>query len=150
MATTATALFLSEKAVYLAHVGKTRLYAKDGVSARQLTVDQTAYQWYMDHHLRIFATERNRDAIYGGMGGGNSKRLKPLVAEQLPEGVSGRTMILTSDGVHEFLSQTELDDILYRDVSAANKVKMLCSATLEHGSEDDRTAIIIRAEDDPA
>ncbi len=146
MATTATALFLSGKAVYLAHVGNTRLYAKDGKSVRQLTVDQTSYRWFTDHHLRIFAGERSRDAIYGGMGGGNGKRLKPLVVEQLPEGVSCRTMLLTSDGVHEYLSQAEIDEILNSDVSMADKTKMLCSAALEHGSEDDRTAIIICAE----
>ena len=150
MGTTATALFLSEKAVYLAHVGDTRLYAKDGLSARQLTVDQTAYQWFVNHHLRIFASERCREAIYGGMGGGNGKRLKPLVVEQLPAGVSFQTMLLTSDGVHDYLSQTEIDEILNRDVSIADKAKMLCSAALEHGSGDDRTAIIICAEDDPA
>ncbi len=150
MGTTATALFLSDKAVYLAHVGNTRLYAKEGASVRQLTVDQTAYQWFMDHHLRIFAGERNRDVIYGGMGGGNGKRLKPLVVEQLPEGVPCRTMLLTSDGVHEYLSQTEINEILNRDVSIADKTKMLCSAALEHGSGDDRTAVIICAEDDPA
>ena len=150
MATTATALFFSDKAVYLAHVGDTRLYAKDGASARQLTVDQTAYQWFIDHHLRIFAGKRSRDGIYGGMGGGNGKRLKPLVVEQLPEGVPCRTMLLTSDGVHDHLSQTEIDEILNRDVSIADKTKMLCSAALEHGSEDDRTAVIICAEEDPA
>ena len=150
MGTTATALFLSDKAVYLAHVGDTRLYAKDGASARQLTVDQTAYQWFMDHHLRLFAGERYREAIYGGMGGGNGKRLKPLVAEQLPEGVSCRTMLLTSDGVHDFLSQTEIDEILNRDVPIADKAKTLCSTALEHGSGDDRTAVILCAEDDPA
>lgn len=149
MATTATALFLSDKALYLAHVGDTRFYAKDGTSARQLTVDQTAYQWFMDHHLRIFASERNKEAIYGGMGGGNGKRLKPLVVEQLPDGVSCQTMLLTSDGVHDYLSQTEIDEILNLDVSIADKPKMLCSVALEHGSEDDRTAIIICAEDNP-
>ena len=59
-------------------------------------------------------------------------------------------MLLTSDGVHDYLSQTEIDEILNRDVSIADKAKMLCSAALEHGSGDDRTAIIICAEDDPA
>ena len=150
MATTATALFFSDKAVYLAHVGDTRLYAKDGASARQLTADQTAYQWFIDHHLRIFAGKRSRDGIYGGMGGGNGKRLKPLVVEQLPEGVPCRTMLLTSDGVHDHLPQTEIEEILNRDVSIEEKAKMLCSAALTHGSEDDRTAVILCAEDDPA
>ena len=149
MSTTATAIFLSGKAIYLAHVGNTRLYAADGTTIRQLTVDQTAYQWFTDHHLRIFANERNRDAIYGGMGGGNGKRLKPLVVEQLPEEVSCRTMLLTSDGVHEALSQDEIGEILKNDIPMPDKAKTLCSAALEHGSEDDRSVIIICTEDDP-
>lgn len=147
MATTATALFLSDQAVYLAHIGNTRLYTKSGRSVRQVTVDQTAYQWYMDHHLRIFANERNRDAIYGAMGG-KAKLLKPLVAERLPEDLLSQTMLLTSDGVHEALSQAEIEEILNRDLSIADKAKVLCSSALEHGSEDDRSVIIICAKGD--
>ena len=149
MATTMTAVFLSDKALYLAHVGNTRLYAMNGKSARQLTVDHTVYQWFVDHHLRIFANERNRDAIYGGMGGGNVKALKPLVVQELSEDLRFQTMLLTSDGVHEFLSETEIEEILNRDVSGADKAKMLCSAALEHGSEDDRSVLIICAESVP-
>ena len=148
MSTTATALYFDDKAVYLAHVGDARLYAKHGGFARQLTVDQTAYQWFTNHHLRIFATERNKEAIYGAMGG-KAKLLKPLVVKQLPREQLGRTMLLTTDGVHDFLSQTELDEILNRDVPTEDKAKLLCSAALERGSKDDRTAVIIYSEDHP-
>ncbi len=147
MSTTATALYLSDKAVFLAHVGNTRFYVKRGTSIRQLTVDQTVYQWFMDHRLSIFANERNRDVIYGAMGG-KAKLLKPLAVEQLPEDLFCRTMLLTSDGVHEHLSQAEMEEILNSDDSIANKAKMLCVAALEHGSKDDRAAIIICAERD--
>ena len=147
MATTATALFFCNNAVYLAHVGNTRLYTKHGTSSRQLTVDQTAYQWFIDRRLRMFANERNRDAIYGAMGG-KAKLLKPLVVKQLPQDLLSSTIILTSDGVHEYLSQTEIDETLNRDASIADKAALLCSAALEHGSEDDRTAVLICAEGD--
>ena len=143
MGTTATALFLCEKAAYLAHVGNTRLYAKEGASFRQLTADQTLHRWFTDHHLRIFAGERNRDVIYGGMGGGNAKLIKPLVVEKQSEDLLSRTMLLSSDGVHEYLSGTEIEEILNGDGSAADKAKALCSAALERGSEDDRTVVII-------
>ncbi len=148
MSTTATALFLCDKAIYLAHVGNTRLYTKSGASVRQLTADQTAYQWFTDHHLRFFANERNRDVIYGAMGG-KAGLLKPLAVQELAQDLLGRTMLLTSDGVHESLSPAEIGEILDRDVPLADKTKLLCSAALEHGSEDDRTAVMICAEGDP-
>ena len=49
----------------------------------------------------------------------------------------------------EFLSQDEIGEILKRDTSMQDKARMLCSAALEHGSEDDRSVIIMRTEDDP-
>ena len=147
MGTTATALFLSDDSFYMAHVGNTRLYAVRNASISQITLDHTLYQWFTDHGLKLFANERNRDVIYGGMGGSNQKRLRPLVVEKLPENLMSSGFLLTSDGVHESLSKDEIEEILGSDTSAQDKAKMLCCAALEHGSEDDRTAIIICAED---
>ena len=149
MGTTATALLLSDDSFYVAHVGNTRLYAKHDASVSQLTKDQTLYQWFMDHGLRVFASERNRDVIYGGMGGGRPKGIKPLAVKQLPESPVPSAFILTSDGIHESLSQDEIEEILKNDASMQDQAKMLCSAALDHGSEDDRSVIIICVEDDP-
>ncbi|MBR0461803.1 MAG: serine/threonine-protein phosphatase [Erysipelotrichaceae bacterium] len=149
MSTTATALFLSDDSVYVAHVGNTRLYTKHDASISQLTKDQTLYQWFTDHGLRVFANERNRDVIYGGMGGGRPKGMKPLAVEQLSESLLSSIFLLTSDGVHESLSQDEIKEILNNDASMLDKAKMLCSAALDHGSVDDRSVIIVCPEDDP-
>lgn len=148
MATTATALFLSDDSACMAHVGNTRLYTMHDVSVFQLSTDQTVYQWFRDHGLRVFANARNRDVIYGGMGGGRPKGMRTLVVKQLTERLISSTFFLTSDGVHEFLSPDEIGEILNDDVSMLDKAKMLCSAALDHGSEDDRSVIIIRTEED--
>ena len=149
MGTTATALFLSDDFVCMAHLGNTRLYAKRDATVFQISADQTMYQWFMDHGLRAFANARNRDVLYGGMGGGRPKGMKTLVVKQLSESPASSTFLLTSDGVHESLSQHEIEEILNNDTSMLDQAKTLCSAALEHGSEDDRSVIIIRTEDDP-
>ena len=150
MATTATALFLSDDSVCMAHVGNTRLYTKHEASVFQLSVDQTVYQWLRDHGLRVFANARNRDVIYGAMGGGRPKGMRTLVVKQLSESPVPSTFLLTSDGVHESLSQDEIEAILNNDASMLDKAKKLCSAALDRGSEDDRSVIIIRTEDNSA
>ena len=146
MATTATALFLFDDSAFMAHVGDTRLYVKHDASVFQLSADQTLFQWFMDHRLRVFAKERSRDVIYGAMGGGRPKGMRTLAVKQLSEPLIQSTFLLTSDGVHDSLSQNEIEEILNNDASMQDKAKMLCSAALEHGSEDDRSVIIIRTE----
>ena len=148
MSTTATALFISDDSFYMAHVGNTRLYTGNDTSISQLSVDQTVYQWFMDHGLKVFANERNRDVIYGGMGGGRQKGLRPLVVKQLSESLISSTFFLTSDGVHESLSKDEMKEILNSNTSLLDKAKKFCSTALDHGSVDDRSVIIICTEED--
>ena len=150
MATTATALFISDDSFYMAHVGDTRLYAMHETSISQISVDQTLYQWFIDHGLKIFAKGRIKEVIYGAMGGGREKNIKTLVVKQLPENLISSSFLMTSDGIHDSLSQDEIEDILKSDASMSDKAKMLCSTALGHESKDDRSAIIICIENNHA
>jgi len=143
MATTATALFLSDESVYLAHIGNTRLYTKRGAFIQQLTVDQTTYQWLLDHGNVAAAEACNRSEITGAMGGGKPDLITSIAVEQLFERKIPSTILLTSDGIHEYLSQDEIEDILEADESMLSRAKMLCDSALDKGSDDDRSVIIV-------
>ncbi len=143
MATTATAICFTGEAVFMFHIGNTRLYSKRGPCIQQTTVDQTTYQWLIDRGNIEAAETCNRSEIRGAMGGGRADLLKPITVGQLFERKIPSTILLTSDGVHEYLSQDNIEDILEKDCSALDQAKMLCSSALVHGSEDDRSSIIL-------
>ena len=148
MATTATALYFSDDNVYLAHVGNTRLYSKRGPCIQQITSDQTTYQWLIDHGQDEAAEACNKSEIRGAMGGGRQDFLSPLVAQQVFERKIPATLLLTTDGVHEYASQDCIEDLLASSVSSLEKVKQICSLALEQGSDDDRSAILVELLDD--
>ena len=148
MATTATALCFTNEDVYLAHIGNTRLYSKRGPCIQQITVDQTTYQWLIDHGQIEAAEACNKNEIRGAMGGGRQDFLSPLIVQQVFERRIPSTLFLTTDGVHEYASQDSVEDILASPASSLEKVKLICSTALGQGSDDDRSAILIELLDD--
>ena len=143
MATTATAICFSDDTVFLAHIGNTRLYSKRGPYIQQMTIDQTTYQWLIDQCDFEAAEACNKNEIRGAMGGGKQEYLNPFVAKRLFERKIASTILLTSDGVHEYLSQDKIEDIINSESEMIGKVTMLCKQALNDGSDDDRSAIII-------
>lgn len=144
MATTATCLLFLEDAVYLANIGNTRLYAKRGAFLQQQTVDQTTYQWLLDRGMTDAAEACNKSEIRGAMGGGRKEYMGPLTVERVFERRVPSTLLLTTDGVHEYLSQDELEEILEKEQTALACANDLCEHALAAGSDDDRSAVIIR------
>ncbi|QUA54668.1 PP2C family protein-serine/threonine phosphatase [Aristaeella lactis] len=145
MATTATAICFTYDSVFMFHVGNTRLYSKRGPYIQQITVDQTTYQWLLDRGNIEAAEACNKSEITGAMGGGRADLLNPIVVEQIFERKIPTTIILTTDGVHEFLCQDEIEEVLANDKTMLEKAQMLCKQALEQGSDDDRSVIIIES-----
>lgn len=145
MATTLTGLAFSEEDVFLCHIGNTRLYSLRGSDLRQITKDQTTYQWLMDMGDEEAALKCNRNEITGVCGGGSPDFFKPLVVESVFEGRGGiPALLLTSDGVHEYMSADELERIACDSaIPYIQRVRNLCRAALANGSDDDRSAVII-------
>ena len=145
MATTLTGIAFSEEDVFLCHIGNTRLYSLRGGYSQQISKDQTTYQWLMDTGNEEAALKCNRNEITGVCGGGSPDFFKSLVVESVFEGRGGIPMLLlTSDGVHEHMSEDELESIACdSSIPCIQRVKNLCQAALANGSDDDRSAIII-------
>ena len=143
MATTLTALFFDADGVTLAYAGNTRLYTIRGGFINQVTTDQTTYEWLKSIGNMDGAEACNKSEIRCAMGGGNPDYLKALVMEPVFERKLPRMLMMTTDGIHDYVNQDEMEDILSSDTSAAEKCRRLVDRAVEHGSEDDCSVILI-------
>lgn len=143
MATTLTAVVLRPDHSYLIQVGNTRLYGMPGSYLKQITTDQTTYQMLIDMG-RIDAAEAcNKSEIVGCLGGGNSQFLKRAVVDELPPRMLRKLLLLTSDGIHEYVKLETIEDALEcgDDAEAAQRIIDAADAA---GSDDDKTVMIVR------
>lgn len=142
MATTLTGLFLTKKQALLAHCGNTRLYAAQGSFLKQITEDQTISQWLINTGNAAAAEVCNKNEIRGAFGGGNEKFIEPLEVSPVFERGLPAKILMTSDGVHEYLSADEMEDIL-RGNSSRDAAEIMIQKAVAAGSEDDCTVIIV-------
>lgn len=144
MAATFSGLFFQGNHVLLAHCGNTRVYALQGNFLKQLTEDQTTYQWLMMTGNRQAAKECNKCEIRGAFGGGSDRFIDTLVVEEIFERGIPNTILLTSDGIHDALNVDEMEDIAASNPDPAAKVDKLISRAVEKGSRDDCTAVLVQ------
>lgn len=144
MATTFTGVFFDKNQVKLAHCGNTRLYMLQGRFLKQITPDQTTYQWLISNGNRDIAERCNKNEIRGAFGGGSLKYVDSLIVEKIFERRMPPLMLLTSDGIHDFLNIDEIEDIVSScDLSLEEKTDKLINTAISKGSYDDCSAILI-------
>lgn len=144
MATTLTGVLLQEEKGYLAHCGNTRLYVTKGSYLKQITEDHTTYQWLMSNGNQSAAEVCNRSEILGAFGGGKSSYLNKLYVENVFEKGIPHKMLLTSDGIHDYVGEDEMESIV-SGLEAEEAVDKLIENALQNGSGDDCTVAIIEA-----
>lgn len=144
MATTMTVLAMLEHGYAIAHIGNTRLYIAQGNYLKQFTKDHTTYQMLIDRGDATEAEACNPDEIYACLGGGNSNLISPLMVMDFNNGELPNVLILTSDGIHEFIDIDSLEDLVFSRKSDREIVEKAISEALEKGSKDDMTMIIVR------
>lgn len=146
MATTLTALVAGRDGHYLIHGGNSRLYVMQGRYLKQLTTDHTAYQWLLRHGQTEQAQQCNKNQILCCLGGGDARQaqmltVKKLFGEDLPE-----TLLLTSDGIHDYVDTDLMEDALADSPTCEEAAQILARKARENGSKDDQTLIILRRE----
>lgn len=149
MATTITGLIFENNRVVLAHCGNTRIYALQGSFLKQVTSDQTTYQWLLDKGQDEIAEHCNKSEIRGAFGGGTSKFADTLIVNNIFEKGFPRKILMTSDGIHDVLDIDEIEDIVTDEsMISKDKVNRLVSLAVEKGSQDDCTAVLIETGED--
>ena len=116
MATTLSGVCIGDNMTSSFHVGNTRIFIFQGSYIKQITEDHTSVNWLIKTGRispKDAETYDRRNEITACFGGGNPALINSLVFEENNETLSNsKRIVLTSDGIHEYISIDELEDIL--------------------------------------
>lgn len=142
MATTLTGIIATSDNFYMFHVGNTRVYGLQGNYLKQFTEDQTTYQWLLNMGKIESAEKCNKNEITHCLGGGNKQYGGAVFVKENNALNMCKRLLLTSDGIHEYVSIDELEDFVVGEVSEGT-MKLLVNKASKKGSLDDKTVIVI-------
>ncbi len=141
MGTTLTAVALSNDGAYvIANVGDSRTYLLRGGHLRRLTRDDSLVQALIDSGALNETAARQhpqRSVVLEALDGVE----RPLPAVRVVHAQAGDRLLLCSDGVTDYLDDTELATLL-RIGDAAVAIRRVVDTALDHGSRDNVTAIV--------
>lgn len=144
MATTLTCVVAAKDGYYLIHAGNTRLYVMQGSYLKQLTTDHSTYNWLMECGQYEAAETCRKSEINCCFGGGTQRYANRLVVEKVFGEYFPDTLLLTSDGIHDFVSLDCLEDALSSRDSDSEAAQIITDTARKNGSADDTTVIILR------
>lgn len=142
MATTLTGLVMTSGSGYLFHVGNTRVYGLQGNYLKQLTEDQTTYQWLLNIGQIEAAEKCNKNEITHCLGGGNTQYGSAVCVKEYDTLNAYKRLLLTTDGIHEYVSIDDLEDFVSGEISEIT-MQILADKAKANGSSDDQTIIVI-------
>ncbi len=142
MATTLTGVILTLNSSYLFHVGNTRVYGLQGSYLKQFTEDQTTYQWLLNIGQMEAAEKCNKNEITHCLGGGNHQYGCDIYVRENKALNMCKRLLLTSDGIHEYVSIDELEDFMVGEVSEKT-MQLIVNKANKNESLDDKTLIVI-------
>ena len=146
MAATLTGLCVSGESLMLFHVGNTRCYLINGRFLRQVTTDHTKVETMvaMGMLTREEAADRpDGNVINACMGNADLSYAKRLEVREMTGEAGKRSLLLTSDGIHDYLSPDEMEDILAESGTVRERLEKLKSEARRKGSADDISVVFI-------
>lgn len=146
MATTLSGLFFTGTRWLLFHIGNTRAYLLERPYLNLLTKDHT---WSAEMRLAGFSEDEVKDSgrsssITACLGNGNERYAEQLQIIDVTSAVQNANgIILTSDGIHDFVSQGTLEGEIGRDTSAEELLQRCMKLARDAGSEDDLSIVYV-------
>ncbi len=133
-ATTFSALIIKSHTCHLFHVGDSRIYLYRDNRLRQLTRDHVQTQGNKKQHLtRALGVDSSLDVDYSDL----------LVQ-------TGDKLLLTTDGIHDFVSDAKLTELLtHTELSLEQVSEHMCQLAQEKQSQDNLTALIVEIQQLP-
>ncbi len=146
MATTLTAFVMNQERALSVHIGNCRLctYKK---YLQPLTKDQTVVadmvsRGEMTREEALVSPLRNR--INACLGGGKEEYLHKLQIEAQDKLLEqDSNLILTCDGIHDYMGEEELEMLLAASVDAQEVCKSIAQEARKNGSCDDISIVIV-------
>ena len=140
MGTTLTAVFLTGKSAFWAHVGDTRIYHLHKGSLIRITEDHTMAGMLLKKGE--ITREQARLHPYGNV----LTRCVGCEQHEPDSGAFGLTdgdyVLLSSDGLHDLISDEQIAAFLSADITLTEKLDRMISACLHAGGRDNITAVI--------
>lgn len=143
MATTLSAVCITEK-VSMYHVGNTRVYSlQNGKYLKQLSCDDTKVNYLLATGQLTpeeAETYDKRNVITACMGGGKEEYFQLKVSD-ISE-INAPALLMTSDGVHEYVSMDEIEDTLDELGFTAAACSKIIEIARANGSTDDASILL--------
>lgn len=145
MATTMTALAMNREKAVVIHIGNCRLYSIKNI-LQPLTKDQTVVaemvnRGDMTEEEALVSPIRNQiSACLGGKAEGLFEKIRVEALSNVPERVDN--LILTCDGIHDYVDVDTLEKILSEGTNAQAVCGEIVKLAREKGSTDDISIII--------
>ncbi|MPM13470.1 Serine/threonine phosphatase stp [bioreactor metagenome] len=140
-ATTLTGIIYAGGQECLVHIGNTRAYVLQGKYLKQLTSDHTVYNRLLKMGRFGDAAKSKRNEITNCFGGGKPSLFESINISEIQE---FGTLLLTSDGVHDYIGIDDLEHLLAAEVLSVQTCNSIIQAALAAGSKDDISAVIVQ------
>lgn len=133
----------------LFHVGNTRIYILQGSSyLKQITEDHTTVNWLLKTG-KITEAEAEvydrRNEITACFGGGNRYLANQFHFEDECEEIAKtNTVIITSDGIHDYISIDDFEGLLSEDKEMRVIFTNIVNKAIDNGSADDKSIVVVR------
>jgi PPM family protein phosphatase len=143
MGTTFTGFLVAGGDALFAHAGDSRAYlVRDGI-AMQLSEDHTLLARLAASGIEPSAHEgpasRWKGVLTNALGIGEAR----VAAFVIPL-FSADRILLCSDGIHDYLREAEIGEVLREQPSPARAAQRLVDLALDRGGEDNATAVVIK------
>lgn len=146
MASTLVCAIVVNENVYVFNVGDSRAYKISKEKSYQITVDQNLYNYLVmnnEPEEKFIQYKDNLFAITQFIGGISMKKIVPNLFETTLK--HGEYIILTSDGVHNFVTIKDMIDSLIMEDEYPKKCSSILSKAIANRSNDNLSIVIIGA-----
>jgi len=141
MGTTVTAALIGPESIFIYNVGDSRTYAYNGL-LNQITKDHNLRNHYIDnlgYSEEEAATVMGAAALTSALGPQKKVRAEQFMVKR--EGVE--FIILTSDGIHDYIAKPNFEAIISSPRSLEEKATVLIKQAIKGKSSDNLTTVIV-------
>lgn len=147
MGTTLTALYLAGDDAYIAHVGDSRAYLMRNGAVMRITEDHTLVEAMVLAGVITPAEARvhpQRNLITRSLGNGAMVEVDVLHLDHRP----GDVWMLCSDGLSNHMTERQISRILNSEASWQEKADRMVEMSIENGTTDNTTCVIVTDEEE--
>lgn len=147
MGTTVTAaiIYKDTKDIFIFNIGDSRTYIFDGL-LHQITIDHNLMNYYIiEDNMSEFQASKlpGAAALTSALGPNKKTNIEAFTIDSSKE---KRTIILTSDGIHDYITKPNFEMIVSNNTSLDEKTNTLINQAIMGESTDNLTIIMLEVE----